>query len=103
VTFKASAHHLSFNELDDRIKLIRRKVPNGSEAVAAVKAGRDPEPSGLKMQLPNAPTPEKFQNIEIASQPLSTCLMLEDKQYAFQFTSGMALPNEAFYLSTSPW
>jgi hypothetical protein len=37
VTFKASAHHLSFNQLDDWIKLIRRKVRNGSKAVAAVK------------------------------------------------------------------
>ncbi len=30
-------HHLSFNQLDDWIKLIRRKVQNGSNAVAAVK------------------------------------------------------------------
>ena len=37
MTFKASAHHLSFNQLDDWIKLIRRKVRNGSKAVAAVK------------------------------------------------------------------
>jgi hypothetical protein len=36
VTFKASAH-LSFNQLDDWIKLIRRNVRNGSKAVAAVK------------------------------------------------------------------
>jgi hypothetical protein len=29
VTFKASAHHLNFHQLDDWIKLIRRKVRNG--------------------------------------------------------------------------
>jgi len=35
VTFKASADRLSFNQLDDRIKLIRRKVRNGPEGLIA--------------------------------------------------------------------
>jgi len=35
VTFKASADHLSFSQLDDRIKLIRREVLNRPEGLIA--------------------------------------------------------------------